>query len=259
MVEHDAVQHRAGGRVQPKRDVAHPQRSQHPRQGGLDLADALQRLDGRAGILGFAGGQGKGQRVEHQRIRAQAVLLDGDIVDAPGDGQLLGRRARHALLVDGQHQHGGVIGFGQAEHPVGLGAPALQVGGVDQAAPGGGLQGSFHHLRLGGIDRQRRLHAHGQLLDHLAHQLGLIRALGDRHGDVQGVRPAFHLLTRDLQDSVIIFGQQQALELAAALGVAALADQEGRRLLLHIESARGGGQARRAALRTGRVGVAGGG
>ena len=46
MVEHDRVDHRAGGRVQPEGNVAHAQRGQDTRQFTFDGANALQCLFG---------------------------------------------------------------------------------------------------------------------------------------------------------------------------------------------------------------------
>ena len=87
VIEHDRVQHRAGLRRKAKGQVADAQRGQHTGQVLLDQADAFDGLDGGVGEFGVAGGQGEGQGVEDQRIRAQAVVVDGDIVDAPGDFQ----------------------------------------------------------------------------------------------------------------------------------------------------------------------------
>src|SRR5205823_5309090 len=53
-----------------------------------------------------------------------------------------------------------------------------------------------------------------------------------------------HLLARDRQDAVVVLGQQQAFHLAAAGGVDALADQEGRRVLVERDGADAAGDAR---------------
>ena len=88
VVQHDAVQHRAGPGAQAKGDIAHPQRGQHARQFALDQADAFQRLDGRIGKFRVAGCQGEGQGIEDQAPGAQAVFVYRHVVDAPGNLQL---------------------------------------------------------------------------------------------------------------------------------------------------------------------------
>ena len=248
MVKHDAVQHRASRRRQPKRHVAHAQGSQDAWQFTLDQADALDRLDSRIGELRIAGSQGKSQGIVDQVGRAQTVLFYGNLVDAAGNLQFVLGGLRHALLIDGQHQHGGVVRLRQGEDPLGARRPAFQMGRVEHAAPGGRLEGQFHHIRLGCVDHQWHFDARGQFLDHLAHHFGFVGALGDRHGNIQGMRPAFHLFAAQLQNRVIVFSQQEALEFAAALGIAAFADQQRRRLLLHGYGACGRGHARCACL-----------
>ena len=128
----------------PKETLLTPARSSTP---GSSVFD--RRMPSRVSMaerveLRVAGRQGEGERIEDQVLRAQAVLVHGDIVDAPGNLQLAVGGLGHALLVDGQDDHGGVVLLGQGKNPVGFGAPGFQVGGIEQAAPGGGLEGDFH-------------------------------------------------------------------------------------------------------------------
>ena len=197
----------------------------------LDEADSLDGIHGGVDELRVASGQGKGQGIEYQRFGAQAVFLHGDFVDAPGYFQFTLGSLGHAAFVNGQTKHSGVVALGQGKDLIGFGAPGFQVGGVEQATAGGRLEGDLHHVRFGGVNHQRHIHAHFEFLDHLAHQLALVGTLRHSHGNVQGVRAPRNLGTRQLQDSVVIFGQQDLLELAAALGVAAFADQERGRIL----------------------------
>src|SRR5215207_4397487 len=73
----------------------------------LDLADALDRLDGRRTPLLVAGRQREGQDVEDQQLAVQAVLVAGDLGDAFGDLDLAVGGLRHADLVDRQRDQRG--------------------------------------------------------------------------------------------------------------------------------------------------------
>ena len=79
------------------------------------------------------------------------------------------------------------------------------------------------------------------------HLLGLVLALGERHADVEHVRAAGHLVLGDLEDAVVVVGQQQLLGLARALRVHALADERGPRLLHQRRGGHHRGDERRAA------------
>ena len=233
VVQHHRVKHGPGMRGQSKRQIAHPQRGQHARQLALDQADALDRLDCRGSKFWVTGCQCEGQRIIYQRIGAQAMLVHGNIVDAARHLQLLIGDLGHAALINRQHDHRRVVLLGQRKNLIRLAAPALQVRRVDHAAAGSGFQRRLQYIHLGGVDHQRRLYASRQLLDHPPHQLKLIRPFGHRGRNIQRVRPILHLLAANLQDGIVIFSQQQPLELLTALGVAALANQQRRRLLVH--------------------------
>ena len=94
VVQHDCCS-APGGRPasRPKETLLTPSEVSTPGRSALIRRMPSMRLDGRVGELRVAGGQGEGQRIEDQRLRAQAVLVDGDIVDAPGDLQLALRRS----------------------------------------------------------------------------------------------------------------------------------------------------------------------
>ena len=92
------------------------------------------------------------------------------------------------------------MGFGQGENLVGFAAAGFQMGGIDQAAPGSGLEGGLEHIQFGGVDHQRHIHAHLQFLDHLAHQLDFVGAFGDGGGNIQGMRAEGDLFAGDLED-----------------------------------------------------------
>ncbi len=120
----------------------------------------------------------------------------------------------------------------------------LHVDGVDDPATGDVLECSLDHIRLGRIDHQRRLHTHREQLHHLRHLLRFISALGKSDADVEHVRARVYLLARDLEDSLVIVGQQQSLHLARALRIDALAHQERRRVLVQGDGAHSGAHTR---------------
>ena len=184
----------------------------------------------------------------------EAVFADGNIVDAPGNLQLALGGFGHALLVDGQGDDGGVVLAGKGEDFIRFGAPGFQVGGVDQAATGGGLQGKFHHLGLGAVDDEGHAHGRSQGFDQAAHQLAFVGTLGEGGAQIQSVGAGFNLGAGDLQRAFEVFGQDHLFKLSAALGVEALTDEEGRGFLNHGLGRGGRGQAR---LARGRVGLGG--
>ena len=65
----------------------------------------------------------------------------------------------------------------------------------------------------------------------VAHLLGLVLALGQRDAEVEDVRAALDLALGDLQQAVVVVGEQQLLRAARALRVDALADDRRARLL----------------------------
>ena len=71
----------------------------------------------------------------------------------------------------------------------------------------------------------------------VAHLLVLVLALGQRDADVEHVGAAFDLVFGDLDEAVVVVGEQQLLGLARALRVDPLADQ-GRARLLHQRRSR---------------------
>ncbi len=162
------------------------------------------------------------------------MFVDGDIVDAPGDFQLAFAGFGHARFVNRQDDDRGIMFFGEFENFVGFFAPRFKMGRVDETAPRRGFERDFQHVQLGGVDDQRQVNARrDQFADDLLHQAGFVAALGNGNGDVEAVRAVVHLVAGNAQDGIPVFGQQKAFEGAAALGVAAFANQEGGGVLLH--------------------------
>ena len=158
-------------------------------------------------------------------------------MDLLRDGEFALAGMRHALFVDGHGQDSRAVFHRDGQYAVDALAAVFQVVAIDDSAPGIQRQRGLGHIRFGRVDDERRFHRHGQPLDQLLHLRQFVIAFGERHADIQHVRAALDLPDRDLRDAVIIVRQQQALDLAAALAVDALAYQGRSWILQH---ARGG-------------------
>ena len=170
--------------------------------------------------------------VEDQRLGVEAVLVAGDLADPLGDLDLALGRLRHPDLVDRQRDQRRAVRLGQRHDDVGLVAARLEVDRVDDRPAGDLLQRRLDHLGLGRVDLDRRRLGQRDPLDHGAHLLVLVLALGQRDADVEHVGAAFDLVFGDLDEAVVVVGEQQFLGLFRALRVDPLADQ-GRARLLH--------------------------
>ena len=105
-----------------------------------------------------------------------------------------------------------------------LSLAGLEVDRVDDRAARDLVQRGLDHLGLGRVDLDRRGLRERDLLGHEPHLLVLVLALGQRDAEVEHVRAALDLVLGDLQQAVVVVGQQQLLGLARALRVHALAD-----------------------------------
>ena len=119
----------------------------------------------------------------------------------------------------------------ERDDPVELVAAGLEVDRVDDRAAGDLLERGLDHLGLGRVDLDRRRLGQRDPLDDLAHLLVLVLALGQRDADVEHVGAALDLVLGDLDEAVVVVGEQQLLRLARALRVDPLADQRRPRLL----------------------------
>ena len=122
-------------------------------------------------------------------------------------------RLRHRLLVDRQRDQRGAVLEAQRHDVVELVAAGLEVDRVDDRAAGDLLERRLHHVGLGRVDLDRRRQRERDLLDELAHLLGLVLALGQRDAEVEHVRAALDLALGDLQQAVVVVGEQQLLRL----------------------------------------------
>ena len=118
-------------------------------------------------------------------------------------------------------------------------AAILHVDGVHDRSSGNVLECRRDHIRLGGVDHQRRLDAHRQQLHHLGHLPGLVGAFGGSNADVEHVRAGVHLLARHLENPLVVVGEEQSLHFARPLRVHALADEKRWRVLPEVGRAHG--------------------
>ena len=106
--------------------------------------------------------------------------------------------------------------FASGRDAVELVAAGLEVDRVDDRAAGDVLEGGLDHLGLGRVDLDRRRLGQRDALDDLAHLLVLVLALGQRHADVEHVGAAVDLVLGDLDQPVVVVGEQQLLRLRAS-------------------------------------------
>ena len=222
----------------------------------LDRADALDRLDRRRPPLLVAGRQRERERVEDQQPRVHLVLLADEPVDALGDLELALARLAHPDLVDRERDQRGAVRHRDRHDAVELVAARLEVDRVDDRAARDLLERELDHLGLGRVDLDRGRLGQRDLLGDEPHLLVLVGALGQRDAEVEHVCAALDLVLGDLDEPVVVVGEQQLLRLARALRVDALADERRRRVLRErrrghhrrdVRRARRGPLARRAA------------
>ena len=180
--------------------------------------------------LVVAGGQRERQDVEDQRLALEAVLL-AQLGDALGDLDLAVGGLGHADLVDRQRDERGAVLDGERDDDVGLVLAGLEVDRVDDRAARDLLERELDDVGLGRVDLDRGRLGEADALGDLAHLLVLVLALGERDAEVEHVGAALDLVLGDLQQAVVVVGEQQLLGLARALRVDALADHRRARLL----------------------------
>jgi hypothetical protein len=137
----------------------------------------------------------------------------------------------HADLVDRQRDQRGAVRHRDRDDRVELVLAGLEVDRVDDRAARDLVQRGRDHVGLGRVDLDRRGLRQRDLLGDEPHLLVLVRALGERDAEVEHVRAALDLVLGDLQQAVVVVGEQQLLGLARALRVHALADDRRGRLL----------------------------
>ncbi len=210
-------------------DAEHREAAGHMR---FDRANAVDRLDAGAPQLFLAGCEREGDYVEDQRLVRDAVLLVGDLGDAAGDLKLALGGMRHAFFVDRHRDRGRAVARDQRHGAVDfVAAAAFERERVDDSTARVDFERRLQDVGLGGVDDQRQLDVHRQLLDQLDHLLFFVGALGHRHADVEDMCPRVYLLARHLEQAIVVVVQQQALDFARAERVDALADHRGRRFL----------------------------
>ena len=239
--QENAVQRGAGRRAEAERHVAHAEARVDARQVLLDEADALDGGGARVTVLVLSRGKGEGERIEDEALGGQPVLIHHDVVDLPGNGELGLGGLGHAVLIDRQRDHGGTVLLHDGHHALDALATVLHVDGVHDHPTGVGIQRGGDGVRLGAVDHQGRLDAHGQLLREDGQLLGLVGALGEGHAHVQHVGAELHLLAGHGEGPVVVVREDHLLDLAAALRVDPLAHDGGAGLLAQVDAPHGAG------------------
>src|SRR5262249_53663258 len=202
----------------------------------LDETDGLNGFDAGADIVLVAGADRKDQRVEDDVLRLDAVLAGQQPVGALGDGRfaLAGYGLGLLLvLVDAHDDERGSVAPGLPDHRLeSLRILAVfQVDRVDDGLALGAFEGFFDNPMIGRIDHQRRLdllYFDFQEPDDVR-QLVAVRIL---EIDVDHLRSAAHLRPSDLGGFLELALGDQALELAAAEYVGALAHDDRARFIV---------------------------
>ena len=142
-------------RIDPERQVAHPEDGQHAGQAGLDQADCFHCLDGCVGKVGLASSDWKGERIKDEGFRGHAVLAAHNRMDFLGRLELpLGIGGLASLI--NAHCDGNRAVFLHQRHPlVDPFGPILRVDAVQDGPAWIDLEGGPHYIDLGGVDHQR--------------------------------------------------------------------------------------------------------
>ena len=214
VMEEHGIEHGPRMGSKPEGNVGDSEARQDAGQLGLDARQPFDRVDCRPAELRIAGRERERQRVEHKIGGIEAVFADADPMDPARDLELPLRRLGHPLLVDRQRDQDRPVEHRERNHLIDPPAPVLEVDRVDDCPPGTALERGPDHGGLGRVDRERRRHSLGQELDQRAHLLGLVGPLGQRDANVQQVGAAFDLLASDLEDGLVVVGEEQALDLA---------------------------------------------
>ena len=225
VIEEDGVEDRAGGGVEAEGDVGQAEDDLNVGEGVADQLDAFQRPLAELAVILVASGDGEGERVDQQIGLGQAVAVAGKLDEAAGDGELGFGGFGHALLVDGEGDHGGTELTGEDE-AIGCGGLAvLEVDRVDDRLAAVKLQRGFEDVRFGAVDDEGGVHAIGEAGDDLVHLHNLI-APDEGGADVEAVGTFGDLFAGNRDAAVPIAALLQFTPFLAAVGVAALTDGE---------------------------------
>src|ERR1700737_4875548 len=219
VVEEDRIEDAARLERQSEADIGHAKDRRDARQLTLDQSDSLDGLLAGVDPLRIAGRERERQRVVDEIFGGESVLTHDYVVDLPGDLELPLARLRHADLVARERDHPRAGLLDEGHHCIDALAPVLHVDGVDDSAPGYVLECGFDDVSLRRVDDERCLHAHRQQLHHLRHLLRFVRALSERDADVEHVGTGIDLVAGNLENSLVVVGEQQSLHLAGSLRV----------------------------------------
>ena len=149
-------------RLSPNETLLTPSEVNTPGSSALICSDRLDRGHRRVGKFWISGGKREGQGIVDQVFWGEPKLVNSNIIDPLGDFQFALDRFGHPLFINRQDHQGSIVLFGNPKNSLHLLRAGFQVGGIQQTSARRHFEGGFHHIRLGGIDHQRRFHAHRQ-------------------------------------------------------------------------------------------------
>ena len=235
-MEEDTVEHCPRGGLEAERDVREPQDRPAPGKALGDQLDPIERLKTEPAVVVVAGGDREGQRIEEEVFLGQFPTTGVERVDPLGDLKLARGRLGHAclrILVDRErHARRAVAAQHRADACHALLA-VLEVDRVDDAPTAGALQARLEHVGIGRIEHERRIdlpHVAAHDLAHVAHAI----AAHEVHAQVEHLAAVADFLAGHAHEAIPVLLVDQALELAAAVGVRALGDDQERVLLLEF-------------------------
>src|SRR5690606_15337150 len=264
VVEEHRVNRFAHGLVaaEGERHVAHAAGDQRMGQLALDVAAALDEVDGVVVVFLDAGGNGEDVRVKDDVLGRESHLVDQYVIAALTDAAFLLQGIGLAGLVEGHHHHSGAILAAQAGLLDELALAFLEADGVDDALALDALEAGLQNLPLGGIDHDRHaadVRLAGDQPQEARHGgLGVQHALV--HVDVDDLGAGLHLLQGHIKRGGVVAFADEAREAARAGDVGALTDVDEERVRPDVEGlqtaqAAGGGNVGDDAGTMGRYGV----
>ena len=237
VVEEDRIEDLAPRRGEAEGDVGDAEDGAAPGEGLGYEPDPFDGLHRRADVVFVAAPHREDQRVEDQVLGPQPVLVDEEVVGAPGHGQFPVAGHRHAVLlvlVDAPHHHGPAVA---PEQVGGLGEPLLailQVDGVEDALPLEPPEGQLHHRGVGAVDHERGADLAGEEIQEPGHVGGLV-PVRVGHADVDDLGAPLYLGPGDLAPLLELFGDDEVLELPGADDVGPLPHQHRAGVILDEE------------------------
>ncbi len=234
-VEEDGVEDGAGGGDEAEADVGDTEDRIALGHVLHDGFDAVERFEAEAAVGVVAGGDREGEAVEEDVLGLEAVLVDAEVVDALGDGQLaiggLGHRF-FGVFVDGEGDDGCSVSFEHGADGVDFVFAVFEVDRVDDGFAAGEFEACFEDVDFGAVEHEWNGDVLGVAGDDAFHVRDAV-ATDVVDADIENVGTLGDLVSAYLDDAVDVVFEEESLEHARAVGVAAFADDEEGIVLAH--------------------------